>query len=225
MRSYSVLIAEDDAPLLDLLKETFDNKNFVTLIAKDGKTALDLYLKHKPEIILMDIDMPEMNGWEVLSEIRKNDELIPIIIMTGRSVEEDDSVTSYDQGATFFLRKPFGYREILGLIGNLAKTTYGQVNVISFAGFKLNMNSFTLEREGQSQPLTEREAKVLYMLCKNLNYKVSTTDILNEVWYGENPNNYQMLKNTMLKLRKIIDADPELQLKSIYGEGYILQIK
>lgn len=226
MKNQSILIAENDEDLMKILRLMFEEKNFNTFTADNGISALELFRKHSPKIVLMDIDMPEKNGWEVLEEIRTQDQLTPVIIMTGRNIEEKDSVKSYDIGATFFIRKPFHYKEIFALIDSLVKSMYGFADIITFGSFHLNMSSFILEHDKQTFTLTEREAKVLYMLAKNANRKVELSKILNEIWYNdESASNRQMLKNTIAKLRKIIEEDPKIKLESIYGIGYILIIE
>lgn len=223
MKNCSILIAEDDLILLRVLRKMVEDKGLKTYVADNGATALELFHAHKPDIVLMDIDMPEKDGWEVLEEIRRTNQFVPVIIMTGRSVEEQDSLKSYEMGATFFVRKPFHLREIVALIDVQLKTLYGFVDVVTFGSFVLNMYVYSLKGHSQTHQLTEREARVLYILVKNINRVVETKVILQEIWHDdESQSNRQMLKNTVARLRKLIEDSGEMRIESLYARGYIL---
>ncbi len=224
MKNHSILLAEDDNSLVRILKRMFEEKGLKIYDADNGESALELFHKHKPSIVLMDIEMPEMDGWQVLENIRKEDQIIPVIIMTGRKTELEDSLYSYDKGATFFLRKPFHSHEVIAMVESQIKMTYGLTNAITFAQFQLNMSSYTISKDNETYNLTEREAKVLYMLAKKANQIVESSNILMEIWYDESSSNKQMLKNTIAKLRKIVECD-DVKIEAMYGRGYILNVK
>jgi DNA-binding response OmpR family regulator len=222
---HTLLIAEDDSGFLKILQQMFEEKNFKTYTADNGILALEQYHTYKPEVILMDIDMPEKDGWEVLNQIRKENTLVPIIVMTGHKIEEKDSLKSYDLGATFFIRKPFHYKEIAALINSQAKSICNREDIFSFGKFRLNMSSSVLQANSEHYHLTEREAKILGLLVKNSNIAVETRDILNYIWHNnELQNNHQMLRNTVSKLNKLFKKHKTIHIESAYGKGYIMRI-
>jgi DNA-binding response OmpR family regulator len=224
MKRYSILIAEDDFLLANALQKMLEEKNYKVIFADNGLSALKLYNAHLPEVLLMDIDMPEKDGWEVLHQIREENKQIPIIIMTANKIEEADSLKSYDLGATVFVRKPFYYTEILALINALLKTAYDYAEELSFGCFLLNMSSYILQSDSKNYQLTEREAKVLYILGKNTNRTVETKYSLNTIWHNDTSStNFQMLKNIITKLRNILKETDKMKVQSIYGKGYLLE--
>jgi len=222
MKFRTILIADDDAFLVRVLKKTFIEKDFEVITAGNGIDTLKQFYDCKPKIILMDIDMPEKNGWEVLKQIRQENSLIPIIIMTGRYIEEVDAIKSFNNGATLFVRKSISYKEIIAAVDSLFRLVYSPEDIFSFGKFTLNMPSCSLYADDEKYPLTEREAQLLCLLIKNTNQIVKTKDILNSVWNNSSEANNQMMRNTLSKLNKLFEKHGEIQIKSIYGKGYSL---
>ena len=226
MKPRRILIAEDDDHLLKVLQQVFKEKDFNVCLADNGTSALEQYRNYKPDVILMDIDMPEQNGWEVLHRIREENKIVPIIIMSGKKIKETDSLKSYDLGATFFILKPVRYQEIVAIIQSAINSAYGTEEVFVFGNFQLDMSSFLLTAGHEEYHLTEREAKTLVLLIKNSNRIVKTYDILNCVWHIDaSPNNHQMLRNVIAKLNKILTKHGDISIESGYGRGYFLQMQ
>ena len=223
MKFRSILIADDDATLIKILEKAFIEKDYTVYTADNGIDAFKQFYACKPKIVLMDIDMPGKSGWEVLKQIRLENRLIPIIIMTGRYVEETDAIKSFDGGATLFIRKALSYKEITAAVDSLYQLNYSPEELFSFGKFTLNMSSSSLQASNEEYPLTDREAQLLRLLIKNMNQTVETKDILHFVWGNENPSNYQMMRNAIVKLNKLFEKNGEIHIKSIYSKGYSLQ--
>jgi len=223
MKFHSILIADDDATLVSVLEKVFIEKDFEVYTADNGIGALKQFYACKPKIILMDIDMPEKNGWKTLKQIRQENTLIPIVMMTGQYVEEADAMKSYIDGATLFIRKSSSYKEIFAHVDALYKTVYSPKETFSLGKFTLNMSSHSLLINDEKYPLTDRSAQLLCLLAKNINQTVETKDILNFVWGSDSQSNNQMMRNIITKLNKIFGNYKNIHIASIYGKGYSLQ--
>jgi len=225
MKFHTILIADDDVLLVRTLEKAFIEKNFHVYTANNGIDALKQFYDCKPKIILMDIDMPEKNGWEVLKQIRQENRLIPIIIMTGQYIEEADAIKSFDDGATSFIRKSLSYKEIIASVDSLFRLTCSPDEIFSFGKFTLNMSSPYLQTGNEKYLLTDREAQLLCLLVKNINQTVNIKKILHSIWGNDSSSNNQMMRNTIVKLNRLFEKFEKIQIKSIYGVGYLLQFK
>ena len=222
MKQRKILIVEDDLSLSRLLQTVFEEMGYKIYVADNGATALEIYVRYNPEIILLDIDLPEKNGWEVMTLIRKENKLVPILIMTAHKTKESDSLKSYDLGATSYIRKPFFVKEVAASISSLFDLAYGYVEIISIGNYQLNMSSFCLQTNAKEYQLKEREARTLYLLGKNKNQIVKTEYILEQIWHCNSPNNLQMLRNSIVELRRILQNENEMKIETIHKKGYVM---
>ncbi|GHT51024.1 DNA-binding response regulator [Bacteroidia bacterium] len=222
MNQHSILIAEDEILFAKVLQEAFKEKGFTVYGADNGLSALKQYHTCKPDVIVMDIDMPEKDGWEVLSQIRENDKWIPVIIMTGRQSDKIDSVESYKKGADYFIRKPFNLQEIIELVDFVIQKAYGKAGSLAFGNCRLNLSSRLLQTGSGEQHLTEREATILYLLIKKSNKIVTIREFQEYIWRDTFPSNHQMVKNIITKLKKMLKEDKTTRIDAIYGAGYML---
>jgi DNA-binding response OmpR family regulator len=221
----TILIAEDEALFAKMLRKVFNESGFETCLAEDGKQAVHLYNTRNPNIILMDIDMPHRNGWQVLEIIRKEDKTIPVVLMSGKRISEADSLRSYKLGAVSFFRKPFFPKEIVAHIQSLIKMKYDFDETLAMGGFSLNLANNRLKINNEDHYLTDREAKILYLLAKNEDKIVGYQEFITQIWHCEKAPNYeQMIRNIIAKLRKCLIKAERINIEYIYGKGYILKI-
>ena len=223
MNTYSILIAEDDPFLMKVLIRQFEDNNYTVYPADNGSKALKLYQTFQPNVILMDIDMPEKSGLQVLQAIRMQDTFIPIFIMTGQKVREQDSLASYELGATVFIRKPFSIKEIYALVNTQLKSIHKLPEVISFGKFQLDMSTFILSAPENKYQLTHRKAKILHLLIKNKDKLVTKEEIHHMVWQRYEINNQQMIKNLINNIRYTLEKE-NIIIETIYSSGYILRL-
>ena len=223
MRTKSILIAEDDRSMALPLKKLFELNDFIVYLAEDGAEALEIYKKNRPGVLLLDIDMPEKDGYEVAEEVRSSDRITPIIIMTGARLSEKDCLDSYSRGAYVYFRKPFSTAEILACINNAMDLVYGTRDELSFGKSTLCLYSNVLKIGDKEFLLKEREMKTLLLLLKHKNHVVSINDLLLHVWKGIDKSNYQMLRNLITGLKKKLGHDSSVTLDSIYGKGYMIR--
>ena len=142
MNKKTILIAEDDLGFSKILQKVFEENDFKVHHADNGISALKIYNNYDPAVLLLDIDLPEKNGWEVMELIKEKNKLVPIVIMSGHKIELSDSLKSYDMGATNYIRKPFRVEEIVAFVTSLIARTYGYMDIISIGNCQLNMSSF-----------------------------------------------------------------------------------
>jgi DNA-binding response OmpR family regulator len=223
MNNRTILIADDDDLIIKSFERAFIEKNFNVFTADNGISALDKFNSFSPKIILMDIDMPAKNGWEVLKEIRKVNRFIPIVIMSNKYIDEDSALKSYEDGATSFIRKSTSMKELIAYVDALYNTTYSPNESIGFGKYTLNTSTLSIYANKEKYHLTEREVRLLFILVKNLNNIVERKDILNFVWGNDSTSNSQMLRNTITKLNKFFFFFGEMKIKSVFGKGYIMQ--
>jgi len=221
----TILIAEDEEKLAKMMQKVFDENGFETYLAEDGKQAIQLYHTKNPNIILMDIDMPYRSGWEVLEIIRKEDKTVPVVIMSGKRIDEEDSLRSYELGAVSFFRKPFFPKEIVAHIQSLIKIKYDYDETLFMDDFSLNPSNNTLIINGEERHLTERECKVLYLLAKNKDKLIVHQEFITQIWQSnEAPSYEQMVRNTITNLRKYLKKAERTHIEYLYGKGYLLKI-
>ncbi len=224
MKQYTILIVEDDRSFANALKDFFEENQYIVLLADNGIAALELYQTMHPDALLMDIDIPEMTGQEVLEQIRRADTQVPIVMMTGQRLDGNDTLKSYSFRADYHLRKPFAPKELLAFIEVLLNRVYGsKIEILPFGDSILKISESILNTKNIEFPLSRREAKLLGYLVKNKN-KIIATEILVDLISDETKmNRHQMLKNMITSLKKKLYNDPSVILESVYGKGYILR--
>ena len=221
----TILIAEDDTKFAKILQKVFNENGFDTYLAEDGLEAIHLHQKRNPSILLMDIEMPQRNGWEVLEAVRKKDKTVPVVIMSGHKISEEDSLKSYELGAVTFIRKPFSPKEIVAHIQSLIKIKYDFDEIFVMDNISLNLSTNTLNVNNEECYLPERECKVLYLLAKNENKLVTYQEFIKHIWSSSDAvSNEQMLRNIITSLKKNLKKAGRIQITRIYGKGYILKI-
>jgi DNA-binding response OmpR family regulator len=217
----TILIAEDDLALAMILQKIFEEKGFRVYAADNGITAWEQYRVNKPQAALIDVEMPGKNGWEVLDQIREENQTIPIIIMSGKKLSKADSSKSYELGATSFIRKPFDQEELLCHINSLVNSIYGCSKTLYWGNIQLNVSSRILHISKNEYKLTDRENSVLSILIKNASRIVETKEFMNHIWHDNDclQSNNQMLKNVITGLRKILEPEG-VKIESVYNAGY-----
>jgi DNA-binding response OmpR family regulator len=178
----TVLIVEDEPALLRGLKDNLAAKGYAVLVAADGEAGLKLALDRRPELIVLDIMLPKINGYEVCRLLRKEGFDAPIIMLTAKG-EESDIVLGLEIGADDYITKPFGIRELLARVNALLRRRReGEKLVHEFGAFRLETDSRKLLRNGEELPLTPKEFQVLELLARNAGRALTRDDILRKIW-------------------------------------------
>lgn len=188
----TVLLVEDERRLREIVSDYFRNEGFEVIEAEDGKKALELFAEHEIDLIMLDIMLPEIDGWSVCRRIRK-ESAVPIIMPTARS-DEDDTLLGFELGADEYVTKPFSPKVLVARAKTLLKRADGVVgvaeeNAMSLAGIEVNRLSRTVLVDGEEIILTHKEFELLVYLMENKGIVLSRQHLLDQLWgydyYGD----------------------------------------
>jgi two-component system, OmpR family, alkaline phosphatase synthesis response regulator PhoP len=219
-----VLLADDDPITLDSLDACLREDGFATVLARDGREALAMWEKHRPDLLCLDIMMPQTDGFEVCRRVRAKDTLVPILFLSAKG-EEVDVVVGLEIGADDFVRKPFGKRELLARIrAGLRRSQARQRERRSFAIGNLTVwpRELRAERSGRDIQLSPRETSILEVLHEHADEVVSRDMLLNRCWGLDYFPESRTLDQHIAKLRKTIGDEAESQeiIETVRGIGY-----
>ncbi len=224
-----ILIVEDEKNISDIIKFNLVKENFEVVCAYDGEEGLEKFKEEDPDLILLDIMMPKMDGISVCKEIRKTSD-VPIIMLTAKA-EEADKVLGLEALADDYVTKPFGNRELLARIKtNLRRSSKGQTidinnsnaNEIKISDLTINLDRFEIFKGDTLVPLTKREYELVLFLIENKDQIFSREDLLLKVWNYEYYGDVRTVDVTIRRLRMKLEDNPE---KPVYiitkrGVGY-----
>jgi DNA-binding response OmpR family regulator len=204
----TVLIVEDDATMLRGLKDNFEFQGYHVLTAEDGEEGLNTALNAKPDIIVLDLMLPKINGYEVCRLIRKEKLDMPIIMLTAKS-EESDVVLGLNLGADDYVTKPFSIKELLARVeALLRRTRQNTPEVYTFGDCELDMPARRLTRNGQEIKLSPKEFKLLVLFAKHPGRALSRDEILNLVWGYDSYVGPRTVDRFVTTLRNKVEPDP-----------------
>jgi len=230
--SIRVLIAEDDSNLLQGLIDLLQGEGYVVFPTGDGQQALDCFRQEAPDLVLLDVMMPEMSGYDVCREIRKNDSQTPIIMLTAKG-EEIDKVVGLELGADDYVTKPFGLHELRARIAAVLRRSRNNQTDLSLSlpdQFQIgqalvNRKTYQVTLNQQSHSLTARELKLLEVFYARPDEVLSRNDLLNAAWGVDYFGTTRTLDQHIAQLRKKIEPDPTTpqHIITVHGVGYKLQ--
>ena len=217
-----VLIVEDDSGIADFLQLELEHEGFDVLHAEDGRMALELFESDAPDIILLDIMLPKLNGLEVLRRIRKNSR-VPVIMLTARG-DTLDKVSGLDSGADDYLAKPFEIEELLARMRAVMRRNEANDEPLKLRGIELNRDSMEVKINKERIALSKTEYLLLKTFIENKNVVLSRDKIINAVW-GEN--HYIDENSVDVYVRylrsKIDDKTGEEYISTVRGAGYVMR--
>ncbi|HTD98904.1 MAG TPA: response regulator transcription factor [Mucilaginibacter sp.] len=231
MDKTTVLLAEDELALAHIVRESLEERDFKVILCADGEQAYQQYLKHKPDILALDVMMPKSDGFEVARKVREKDTATPIIFLTARS-QPKDVVAGFEIGANDYLKKPFSVEELIVRIKvllstnrmlepnqhkNKPKNEIFQIGSLVFSGTKNTIN-----HGERAWPITSRESDILKLLCRHQQQVLPRDLLLKNIWGNDNFFNARSLDVFITKLRNHLKADPNVQIINIRGVGYKL---
>ncbi|MEP7365436.1 MAG: response regulator transcription factor [Acidobacteriota bacterium] len=225
MGEHRILIIEDEPDLLRGLEMNLTAEGFDVSTASRGDTGVEQALRERPELLLLDIMLPGMNGLDVCRELRRRGFEAPIIMLTAKA-EEVDRVVGLEIGADDYVTKPFGIRELLARIRvRLRRHTPAPVQgdaKLRFGKVTVDFDTHEAHRGGARVELTPKELEVLRLLAKHRGEIVTRDRLLEEVWGYETYPTTRTVDNHILRLRQKLEEEPSnpRHILSIYGEGY-----
>jgi len=226
-----ILIVEDEPSLVFTLQDTLDNEGYNTFIAKEGNKAIEIVKEEDPDLLILDLMLPKMSGFDVCKKIRSLNYTFPIIILTARD-QEIDKVTGLNIGADDYMTKPFGVKELLARIkARLRRSeTYARnkpLDELELEPIHLDLKNATAEHPDKGLlDLTTREVELIRYLYAQANSPVSRADLLENVWRYEHSTNTRTVDVHVSKLRSKIEinADNPNHLVTLHGVGYMLKV-
>jgi len=216
-----LLVIEDDGNLAQGLRYNLERAGYEVEHAADGPEGLRLAREHEPDLVLLDLMLPGLHGFDLLARLREGGSRVPVIILTVQDAEVE-KVRGFDAGADDYLTKPFGIGELLARIrARLRKE--GDAPEIAVAGGVLRLDALVFEREGERIPLTPTEADILRALCRRPGDPVRRDELLRSVW-GVADLMTRTLDTHITRLRRKLEPDPAAprHILTVHGVGYRL---
>ncbi|ANC08996.1 MULTISPECIES: response regulator transcription factor [Bacillus] len=218
----TVLLVEDERRLREIVSDYFRNEGFEVIEAEDGKKALELFAEHEIDLIMLDIMLPEIDGWSVCRRIRK-ESAVPIIMLTARS-DEDDTLLGFELGADEYVTKPFSPKVLVARAKTLLKRADGAVgiaeeNAMSLAGIEVNRLSRTVLVDGEEIILTHKEFELLVYLMENKGIVLSRQHLLDQLWGYDYYGDDRTVDTHIKKLRNKL-GDKAKHIGTVIRVGY-----
>ena len=220
----TILIADDNKQITSILQEYAKKDGYTVYVAFDGLETINLFKNFKPDMILLDVMMPKMDGFEVCREIRKTSN-VPVIMITARG-EDFEKIMGLDIGADDYIVKPFSPGEVMArvraILRRIVRPDEQKSQELIFENLKINMDDYLVTIDNHSVSLTKKEIELLWILVTNKNKVFSRDNLLNSIWgydyYGDN----RTVDSHIKRLRAKLDEYPhtEWDIKTICGVGY-----
>jgi len=208
MPSETILIVEDDATMLRGLKDNFEFEGYCVVTADDGEKGLETAISARPDLIVLDIMLPKVNGYEICRLIRKANLDMPIIMLTAKG-QEQDIILGLNLGADDYVTKPFSIKQLLARANAfLRRKRQASATVHPFGDFRLDLSSRRLTCKGEEIPLTPKEFSLLELFCRRPGRALTRDEILNRVWGGDVFVTRRSVDRCVNTLRAKIEPDP-----------------
>lgn len=228
MSSGKILVVDDDLNICELLRLYIEKEGFNVVTANDGMEALKLFEKENPELIMLDIMLPGLDGWQVCREVRKTSQC-PIIMLTAKG-EVFDKVLGLELGADDYVVKPFEAKEVVAriraVLRRTGKTDDNQVKEVKWDRLSINLTNYELKVDGVQIDTPPKEMELLYHLASNPNRVFTRDQLLDEVWGFDYYGDSRTVDVHVKRLREKIDGvSDKWELKTVWGVGYKFEVK
>ena len=219
-----IVVVEDEVTLAMIIGDALEAEGYQVVITGNGLDGLDHFHKHHPDLLLADVMLPGIDGFEMVQRIRKDDKTVPILFLSARS-STDDIVSGFELGANDYVRKPFSLRELVVRVKALLNKPEPEVKNTEY--YETGLYTFypqtqTLLIAGESETLSYKEAEILKRLCENENNPIYTKDVLLALWGDDSFYNARSLHVFITKLRHKLEKDPRIKILNVRGIGYKL---
>lgn len=232
----TVLLVEDEQTLAMIIKDTLEENDFIIHTANDGEEGLSLFFELHPDVLVADVMMPKMDGFEMVRRIRQTDKHTPVLFLTARSAI-NDVVEGFELGANDYLKKPFGMQELIvrikalvGKVFSFTETIPEEKTGFEIGNYRFNSVTQKLNYIGTAvsphinteMELSYRESEILKRLCENQNHVVNTQNVLLDLWGDDSFFNSRSLHVFITKLRHKLSQDNSIRIVNVRGIGYKL---
>ncbi len=223
-----ILCIDDDTNICDLLKMYLTKEGFEVDVANDGVQGMDVFRARTPDLILLDIMMPNMDGWQVCKEVRKVSG-VPIIMVTAKG-ETIDKVLGLELGADDFIVKPFDMNEVVARIKAVlrrsSQQSSGQPEVLRFDRVEISLQRYELKIDGKTVDLPPKELELMYFLASNRNRVFTRDQLLDKVWGYDYLGDSRTVDVHIKRLReKLEGVSDKWSLKTVWGVGYKFEVE
>ncbi|WP_139956071.1 response regulator transcription factor [Flavicella sediminum] len=215
-----IILAEDELSLGEILTDSLESRDFDVLWCKNGQEVLEAYEKDKPELLVLDVMMPILDGFSVAKKIRETDADTPIIFLTAKS-QTSDVVEGFDLGGNDYLKKPFSMEELIVRIHALLRRN-GRQESLQIGHYFFEFKKQILKHNSKEFSLTHREAHLLFHLYQNKNDVLDRSFILKKLWGNDDFFNARSMDVFISKLRKKLILDSNIKIINVRGYGYKL---
>ena len=223
----TVLLVEDEATLAMIIKDTLEGQGFRIHLAGDGEEGLRRFSELHPDVLVADVMMPRMDGFEMVRRLRKTDSRTPVLFLTARSAI-NDVVEGFELGANDYLKKPFGMQELIvrikALLGRACPSMSDKpaAHTFEIGHYLFNSQTQTLTHTELTQQLSYRESEILRRLCLNRNQVTDMRQLLLDLWGDDTFFNQRSLHVFITKLRHKLSKDGRIRIVNVRGIGYKL---
>lgn len=223
-----VLIVDDNEQITSILAEYAKKEGYLPLVATDGETALDMFNEEQPDILLLDVMMPKIDGFSVCRQIRKISN-VPIIMITARG-EDFEKIMGLEIGADDYIVKPFSPGEVMARIKAIMrriKAYETNQQIFAYDNLKINLDDYTASVDDKILPLTKKEIEILWTLATNKDRVFSRDNLLNKLWGYDYFGDSRTVDSHIKRLRAKLDnfVHDSWEIKTIWGVGYKFEVK
>ncbi len=225
----TILVIEDDPSILDGLERNLRFEGYQVLRATDGEHGLEMAIDRRPDLLILDIMLPRLNGFELLKTLRRNEIHTPVIVITAKD-QEMDKIMGLDLGADDYITKPFALRELLARINAVMrrKRRYEMSDeTLEFGGVRIDFGGRSVHRGSEEVTLSDREFRLLSLLVRNAGRVLDRHKILNDIWGYDYYGTARTIDNFITRLRQKLEEDPNKPalIHTVRGVGYKFQVK
>jgi len=223
-----IFLVEDDLSFGAVLKSYLEINDYEVTWVDDGKFALERFRNGNYQICILDVMLPNVDGFTVGSEIRKINQDIPLVFLTAKTLKED-ILKGYNLGADDYITKPFDTEVLLAKIQAIIKRQSVQPveneTIFRIASYEFDSKLRSISRDGEKQKLSPKEADLLKLLCQNKNELLPRDTALNKIWGEDGYFTARSMDVFITKLRKYLKDDSNIEIKNIHGSGFLLEVK
>lgn len=223
MKKSKILYVEDEIFLGKIVKDSLETRDFEVVMVADGKEVMSVFEGFNPDICVLDVMLPNQDGFSLAQAIRKINPHLPILFLTAKT-QTEDVLKGFESGGNDYLKKPFSLEELIARVNNLLQITSRRANpfsgTIQIGKYELNPEKYELKLGEQQKKLSAREVEILKIFAENQNVIINRKEILLRVWNDDSFFNSRNLDVYITRIRDYLSQDKGIEIVSIKGVGY-----
>lgn len=227
MQKTKVLYVEDEPFLGKIVKESLESRLFEVMMIADGAKVIEAFQSFQPDIAVLDIMLPNVDGYALAESLRRLSPTLPIIFLTAKT-QTDDVLRGFQAGGNDYVRKPFSMEELIVRIQNLlsmSRNAPALFDPFTIGKFQFTPQKYELRNGDILKKLSARETDLLKILCENRNFTVERKEVLMKIWGDDSFFNSRNLDVYITKLRDYLKDDPSVQIMTVKGVGYLFTVE